>query len=285
MLELALTAQVIVWLMVLVLFLASGQASMFHASTVYLLFHALVFVIRPILVYYLHFDSVWLYMGFEPSDADLIKTLAVSSVALVVFVPVNVLIGRARVAFPQGPAGSFTKNQLTALVATTSLLLPLALYSIRKTTGGDVTGQLQANGVYTLTNSTGYITDAQLMIAPLLCAWLLITRFHWLNLIPVLFYFGYRSWCGWGRFSIISFFIAIVLAYCWYHRKKWVPLSAIALAVPILILFNTLGHDRDYLQNILRAKSPLPWILMLACLNLKNSGRGRTRRILPISTI
>jgi hypothetical protein len=101
-----------------------------------------------------------------------------------------------------------------------------------------------------MTNSTGYINDAQFMLAPLLCIWLLLTRFHWLNLFPVVLYIGYRSWCGWSRFTIITFCLIIVLAYCWQHRKQWVPVSAIVLAIPILMLFNTLGNNREYLQNL-----------------------------------
>lgn len=255
MFELALTIQLIVWLIVLGLFLASGQASLFHPSTIYLGFHALVFVVRPILVYYLHFDSIWHYIGFQPSEAEMIKTLAMTSVALVIFVGTNTLLGWAKITFPSGPAGSFSELQQKALLVITFLLLPLIAYSIRQSTGGELTGEHTANGVFIMTNSTGYINDAQLMIAPLLCGWLFITRFHWLNLVPVVLYIGYRSWCGWGRFAIISFFIAIVLAYCWYHRKKWVPFLAIVMAIPILILFNTLGHNRNYLQNMLKGET------------------------------
>jgi hypothetical protein len=255
MLELALVAQVIVWLAVLGLFLASGQASLFHPSTVYLGFHMLVFVIRPILVHYLSFDSIWIYIGFHPTETDMIKTLAVTSVALVVFVGTSLAFGRTRNTFPAEPAARFSEFQRQALIVTTVLLVPLMAYSISKSTGGEVTGERAANGVFIMTNSTGYINDAQFMIAPLLCAWLLLTRFHWLNLLPIVLYVGYRSWCGWSRFTIITFFLTIVLAYCWYHRKKWIPLMAIVLAIPVLMLFNTLGHNRDYLQEQLKGHS------------------------------
>jgi hypothetical protein len=93
------------------------------------------------------------------------------------------------------------------------------------------------------------------MLAPLLCAWLFITRFHWLNLLPIVPYVGYRAWGGWSRYTIISFLLAIVIAYCWYHRKKWIPFMAVVLAVPVLMLFNTLGHNREYIQNILKGQA------------------------------
>jgi len=249
MFELALTAQVIIWLVVLGWFLASSQASLFHPSAVYLGFHALVFIIRPILVRYLDFDSVWRYIGFEPSEAVLIKTLAVTSVALIVFVVTNVLAGRTRVAFPAGPVQSFSGLQYKSFIVTACLLLPMIAYSIYITAAGKAGGE-RVGTMFIMTNSTGYINDAQFMLAPLLCVWLLLTRFHWLNLFPVVLYIGYRSWCGWSRFTIITFCLIIVLAYCWHHRKRWIPISAVILAIPILMLFNTLGHNREYLQNL-----------------------------------
>ncbi len=254
MFELALAGQVLVLLVVLGIFLASGQASLFHPATVYLLFHALVFVIRPMLVYYLAFDSIWTYIGFRPSEDEMIHTLTVTSVALIVFVGTNLAVGRARTTYPVEPATTLSAPQCKSLVLTAWLLLPLMAFSIFKTASGGAGGERAANGIFIMTNSTGYINDAQFMIAPLLCAWLLISRFHWLNLFPIVLYVGYRSWCGWSRFTIITFFLAIVMAYCWYHRKKWLPVSAILLGIPVLMLFNTLGHNRDYLQNYLKGQ-------------------------------
>lgn len=254
MFEIALAAQILVWLTVFAWFTATKQVSLFHPSAVYLGFHGLVFVLRPILVYYLGFDSIWKYIGFEPSEADMIKTLAVTSTALLVFVGTNLFFGRARADFPVAPASSFTSLQRTALVVTTAMLLPLIAYSIYKTAFVGVVGERAANGVYIMVDSTGYINDAQWMIAPLLCVWLLMTRFHWINFLLIVPYIAYRSWCGWARFTILTLFIAIMLAYCWQNRKKWVPARAIALAIPILILFNTLGHNRDYFQSFLKGE-------------------------------
>lgn len=91
--ELALAAQVMLWLFVAGIFIFSRQASMFHPLTFYWLFHGAVFVLRPLLVYFFGFDSIWNYMVFQPTDADLVKTLMVSSVALVVFATAS-LFGR-----------------------------------------------------------------------------------------------------------------------------------------------------------------------------------------------
>jgi hypothetical protein len=248
MIEPMLILQVLVWLAVFGLFLASGQASVFHPATMYLGFHGVVFVIRPILVYTLQFDSIWLYMGYHPDETDFIRALGVSSVALVSFVGASLFFGRAPVRFTPGPPPLLTPMQRRTLLYTTVILLPYMAASIVAGQKAD-SGERAANGVYIQTHSTGYLNDAQFMLAPLLCAWLLATRFHWLNLPTILLYVAYRSWNGWSRWTIVLFFLMIVLAYCWQRRRRWLPLGALGLAIPVLMLFNVLGHNRDVLKD------------------------------------
>jgi hypothetical protein len=93
------------------------------------------------------------------------------------------------------------------------LLLPCLAISIYVTRGGpDTAGQRAANGIFIMTNSTGHLNDAQFVVAPLLCAWILLTRFHWLNWPPVLLYVAYRCWNGWSRWTIVLFFLMVTLA-------------------------------------------------------------------------
>jgi hypothetical protein len=251
MFESALYFQLLIWLIVVGAFLASGQASVFHPATIYIGFHGLVFVIRPFLVHYLAFDSIWIYMGFRPGEEDLIRTLGVSSVALISFVAASLFWGRTDAKFAFGPPPSLSSIQCRALIWTTLALLPYMAISIANTQGGaESMGERAANGVFIMTKSTGYLNDAQFMLAPLLCAWLVMTRFHWLNLPPILLYVAYRSWTGWSRWTIVLFFLMVVFAYCWQQRRRWLPLSAIAIAVPLLMLFNILGHNRDVLKNL-----------------------------------
>jgi hypothetical protein len=252
MIEVALFAQVILWLIVLGLFLASGQASIYHPATMYLGFHGLVFVIRPVLVHYLAFDSIWNYIGFWPDEEDFIRTLGVSSVGLISFVGASLFFGRTQVVFKPGPAPSFSSQQYRALIWTTLILLPYMVVSIATTQGGsEASGERAANGVFIQTHSTGYLNDSQFMLGPLLCFWLVVTRFHWLNFPPILMYLGYRIWMGWSRWTIVLFFLMVVFAYCWQQRRYWVPLRFMVIAVPVLMMFNVLGHNRDLLRDFL----------------------------------
>ncbi len=249
MIEPMLFLQALIFLAVLGVFLASGQASIFHPATLYLGFHGVVFVIRPILVHFLNFDSIWRYIGYSPDEGDFIRALGVSSVALISFVGASLYFGRSQTKFTSKPALSLTPLQRRALIWTTLILMPYVAGSIvTSQIGGG--GERAENGVFIQTHSTGYLNDAQFMLAPLLCAWLLATRFHWLNLPPILLYVAYRSWTGWSRWTIVLFFLMIIFAYCWQRRRRWLPLGAIALAVPVLMLFNVLGHNRDLLKDL-----------------------------------
>src|SRR5580704_10088291 len=124
-LELALLGQVLFWFIVTGVFLASGQASLFHPLTFYLGFHGLVFVLRPILVHYLGFDTLWKYMRLAPADEDLIRTLAVSSVALAAFSIPCLWVGWGKTVFTTAETDPFSITQRRGLIVTTLLLAPV----------------------------------------------------------------------------------------------------------------------------------------------------------------
>jgi len=250
MLEVALTGQVLLWLIVLGFFLASGQASLFHPLTFYLFFHGMVFVVRPMLIHYLHFDTAWIYMKISPTDDGMLKTLAVTSCALLVFGIVCLTVGRTRTEYQTAAPAPFTRDQTNALALTTLLLAPLILYSIKTATGGGMQGE-HRGGVFVLTGASGYTIEAQYMAGPLICAWLALTRFNWISLGVTALYIAYRSYTGWSRWTIILFFLAVSAVYAWQRRSRWLPLWSILLALPLLILFQTLGHNRSYVQNLL----------------------------------
>lgn len=249
MIETAIIAQVLVWLIAIGVFAASRQASIFHPVTAYLGFHGLVFVLRPILVYYYDFDHIFEYMRFRPPDEIFVRTLAVTSLALVCFTAACLVAGHSRLVFGSKKNPEFTVLERRSLLVTTLLLLPAIGWSIYATRNG-VTGE-RVNGIFIMTNSTGYLNEAQDFIMPLLCAWMVVNRFHWLNLLPSVVYIGYRTWFGWSRWTILLFFLLAVMTYCWYYRRKWIPLWSIGAAIPMLLLFNLIGHNRDMFKSAL----------------------------------
>jgi hypothetical protein len=244
--EIGIAAQVLVFLVVLSVFLASGQASVFHPLGWYLAFHGIVFVLRPILVLFLGFDAQLTYMGFEPTPEECLRALAASSVGLCAFAGACLFTGRSDLTFGKSASIEFSQAERRSLLITTLLMLPIIGFSIFATRNG-IAGE-NRGGVYINTNSVGYLNDAQFAIMPLICAWMVVTRFHWLNLVPTVFYIGYRTWFGWSRWTILLFALLVGAAYCWHRRKLSIPLWVMVAGVPFFLLFNLLGHNRDMLK-------------------------------------
>jgi hypothetical protein len=249
MFELALTAQVLFWLIVLGVFLASNQASIYHPLTVYLFFHGLVFVLRPLLVHYLGFDTIWRYMWLEPSELVQMKALAVTSLALTVFATTCMLSGRCYLAFPKSAPAPFSQVQRRALIVATVILLPAILYSVRAISRGGLQGE-NRGGTFILTGATGYALEAQFMAGPLICAWMVVTRFRWPTVLIFLLYAGYRSYQGLDRWSVVLLFLAISLVYAWHRRLRWIAAWSLVLVIPVYMLFHTLGKNRAYFKML-----------------------------------
>src|SRR5579863_1481820 len=150
MIEIGLLCQALVWLLVLGVFLATRQATLYHPLTLYLGFHGLVFVIRSWLVHYLGFDSMWRYMRIRPLETVFLLTLTVSSVALVVFALASVSFGWAKTRFESGHPEPFSVAQRRGLLLTTLLLGPLIAYSIHALNGGGMNGHHEG-GTFVLT--------------------------------------------------------------------------------------------------------------------------------------
>src|SRR5208283_348278 len=133
MIETALVAQVIVWLIAIGMFAASRQASIFHPVTAYLAFHGLVFVLRPILVYTFGFNAIFDYMIYRPSDEIFIRTLEVSSVGMISFLAACLFAGRSQLVFASRKPPEFNCIERRALLVTTLVLIPAMVWSIYAT--------------------------------------------------------------------------------------------------------------------------------------------------------
>jgi hypothetical protein len=48
----------------------------------------------------------------------------------------------------------------------------------------------------------------------------------------------------------------LFLAYCWHQRRKWLPVRFLALLLPVFILFNWLGDNRDVFKGLFHRQAP-----------------------------
>jgi hypothetical protein len=249
-LEVALMVQVLLWLSVILVFLVTGQGSIYHPLSIYLLFHGIVFVVRPLLVHYLNFDSQWHYMGFEPNERQQILALVASSLALVVLASSMLSFGWCRTEFKSPELRPYTREQKAALLVVTLILTPLIAYSVNSFLSGGLQVE-RRNSMYVMVGASGYTIEAQYMAGPLICAWLAVKRFHWLAVLAVIPYIAYRAYCGTARWTIVLFFLVLVLVFAWYKRLKWPSAWTVLCAIPIFLIFRAVGENRQILQNFL----------------------------------
>jgi hypothetical protein len=256
MIEIALFLQLILCLAVAAFFVAHRSASLFHPLFFYLVFHGLVFVIRPWLVHYAGFDSQWQYMRIQPTPEVFLLTLAVSSVALLIFAGFALSAGHAAIRFDNSGI-AFTRTQRQAFYIVIVLLLPIALYGAKR--DAEIFGLLAARGesgmfldptsAHTFfQNTTGYVVKAHNLLIPLTALFVAVNRFRWWAYVPLLAFCGYRMYLG-SRWGIVVALGIVVLLHLYWHRARWMRMRYIVLAIPVFLVFHALGQDRDYFRE------------------------------------
>lgn len=259
--QLALYAQLAFFLMIAIPFLLNRRASLFHPLSFYLLFHFIVFVMRPFMVHYLKFDGRWIYMRYFPSDDEFAFTLLVSSVALLVFALCCWFYGRSSVplTLPTLRFPNFNSKERRAYNWTLLLLGPLTLFSMLFATQDVVindVGDIQmtqdlATGITIYVNTTGYVVDAQTMFGSLAVLTMWRFRFAAWTWLPIVFFVLYRGFLGGGRWPMITTMLTILLIYLYRNRKRWFRVHYLAVLLPLFVFFQNIGLDRNYFRDLI----------------------------------
>lgn len=258
MIEVALFLQVTFFAIVCVAFVFSRGASFFHPLCLYLIFHLLVFVIRPLMVYILDFTFIWRYMEFTANEQEFVETLLLSSVGLFVFAVAVIFGGRSQAEFSATGLPAWTIAEKRAYVVVGILLGPLAVYSGLTASAGasfEGTGDVQmtrdlATGIAVYTNTTGYIAESHAMLGALCILFLWRGNFRPWAYAPFLFFIFYRAFLGWGRWAIITSVMSLTLIYLYRNNSRWLKLHYLVLAIPVAVLFQSLGMNRELVRDL-----------------------------------
>lgn len=221
------------------------QLSLFHPTTFYLVFHFIVFCVRPTLVWALDFDSVFTYMQFNPSPEVLRETLMVSSFALVVFTVAFTVLCSANQIGEGGIGPEITPGMRKAFWLMALIVTPLGLYSVF---ASDMRG-VHVRGVFVMTGTSGYVNDLQQVFVSLVVLTAFVSRWRWYSFLPMIVFIYYRAGQGNARWMMIYPVFFMVLVYLWEKRRKIPPLR-ILLPLPLLFfLFANLTIDRWFVHR------------------------------------
>jgi hypothetical protein len=141
----------------------------------------------------------------------------------------------------------FTPEQRRAFLLVGILLAPVIAYSIEQSH----TNYAMENrgGVYISTGAGGYTVEAQYMAGPLVCAFILMTRFRWYGVALLVPYVGYRAFSGMSRWTFVLLFVALGLVYAWNKRLKWISPWLFVFVIPVFFIFKTVGDDRTIVKR------------------------------------
>jgi oligosaccharide repeat unit polymerase len=233
-------------------YLRSPQFSVFHPLTIYMLFHGLVFVIRPILSTILGYEQIYRAYQFTPSPADKLTVILASNLGFLTFAFAALRFGNPAMRFKSDPMIQWERDRIKpSFLWVLAICSPIAIYSLIKvwtgaaTNGEGFEGMVRdaATGVYINTTSNGYVAEAQLMLATCsaMLAWLF--RFHLLALLPLVTFTVFRAGTG-GRGPFIAALVTLGLLYLYENRRRFPSLRVMVLLACLLPIFNAVGNDR-----------------------------------------
>ena len=248
-----LLASVAIFLIVAIVYLRQDFSSVYHPISLYLVFHGIVFTIRPLFAYWMHYDFLYRVYQFNPSDDVKSTVIICANLGLLAFVAGAWKGGSAPLTFRQGPAEiEHRKRLIPSFLLAIALIAPLAVASIVTVfTGGYAGMRLDVHtGVAINTASNGWLLEAQLMLVPLsvLLAWTF--RFRWWSLLPLLVFVTVRAGTG-GRGPFIVACAAAGLLWMFDSKRRWPSLLMFALIVPLTAGFYVIGQERGAVRTFL----------------------------------
>ena len=242
-----------IFLLVLIIYAKQDFSSVFHPVTLYLVFHGLVFVVRPIFAFWQDYDFLYRVYEFNPSQDVKATVIIGANLGLLAFVAGAWKSGSAALAFRQGPADiAHRKRLVPSFLVVLAIVGPLAIGSIYTVyTSGYAGMRMDVNtGVAINTSSTGWLLEAQLMLVPLsvLIAWMF--RFRWWSLLPLVVFVTVRAGTG-GRGPFVVACVAAGLLWLFDNKRRWPTLRMFAFIIPLVAVFAVLGQERGAVRTFI----------------------------------
>ncbi len=258
--ELMLAFSVFLWIIVVFAYLKSGLATVYHPATVYIFFHGLVFVLRPIVVFYLDYKYIYNEFFFVPDMATKNTTLLAVNLGFIVFISSVLYFGNTKFRISQLPEQTYKEHRAykKQLLLAAAIMAPLGIYStmsLLKASTNDFNGMVTdaATGLAVNTTSNGYIYTAGDLLAAstVLLAWQY--RFRLLAIVPFGLFFLARASSG-SRWGFLLPAIALGLFWLYDKRRAWPTPRILMGGLAALGLFFIIGQQRELVRSWITGK-------------------------------
>ncbi len=243
----------------------SRYASIFHPLTYYLVFHGLVFVVRPCFQYAFDYDSIYVLYGFHPTLYTKHLTLLITNIGLLCFTGAVLSTGNVTMSFvstDRGISGAADRGgrQLILVAVACAPIIILSMRVVMTTFTDYGASELftsNGEGRTLLTQGTsGYMLDANVMLGTIgvLIAW--AYRFKVLSFIPFGAFCAFRMTAGGARWTFIMASASLMLIYLYDKRRKWPILKFSLYGVLLLFIFYQIGSYRRVVLDLVWQAPP-----------------------------
>lgn len=247
--EVSLALSVLCFGLVLGYFARQPSFNAFHPLTLYLAFHGLVFVIRPIFAYIGDYRGIYILYQFTPSISDKTTVILASTLGMIAFAFFSLQTGNVPMLFKHDRFALAERTRLTpSALWAMAVCGAIGAYSLavswqRSSAGIEDMARDAATGTAINTSTNGYLMEAQLMLATccVLVVWLF--RFRLISFLPLLGFIIFRAGTG-GRGPFITAAVSLALIYLYEHRRRFPGLVAMLVAPVLFALFVLVGADR-----------------------------------------
>ncbi|MGQ4275105.1 oligosaccharide repeat unit polymerase [Terrihabitans sp. B22-R8] len=254
----ALAAHTFFFLLLCSVLFYRGYANVYSGLFIYLAFHFMVFVQRPLAVHLFGLDSEFLFMGFHPDEGVFLKTLFVADLGLLAFTLAYIAALGFRPHFPTLATPPITQRHVTSVAAAALILSPLILYSfflaftMRQAYDTDVLFELSrlnisidpTTGARLLTDTTAYVLFARYMAFPFSLFFAVATGNRWWSYGPLTFCLLVALQLG-ERWPLVIGVLVTLLAVLYARRQMTFRVRHYLIIVVALLGFVVVGQNRN----------------------------------------
>jgi oligosaccharide repeat unit polymerase len=246
--DLLLGANVILFVVVAVLYLRHPAASVFHPASIYLAFHGVVFVGRPILSRVYDYRFVYQLYEFQPTWGDRITVILAANLGFLAFMGAVMRVANQPMVFQQDTFDRIQRDMMIKpFMIVAAIIGPIALYSAFwrwDTAANDASTMVRAGtGVLINTDSNGYFYQVQTALASLTVMFAWLFRFRLWSFFPFLIFFILTAGTG-GRGTFVFGSLMLVMLYLFDRRRRWPEWRSIVMGLLVVAAFAFVVEDR-----------------------------------------
>ncbi|NYG48043.1 hypothetical protein GGD67_005526 [Bradyrhizobium sp. IAR9] len=248
----------VVWLAVGFVVVKVWCAPVYHPFVIYLLYHFVGFIVRPLLIYLDGKSFIWLRVGITPTSEDIIRVTAIANVALIAAFLGFTFAKRAKSIIPTFAPVRFVVLRPVAFYATVFVLGVAGLYGTYRAYGDAGLQSVNAfqvtrdaEGGQRLVGISGY-TLALAEFLPIICIMLYLCKgsIRTLSIFFIAAFVALRAYIGAQRLSFVVVLVSVFFVSLIEARRRY-PGALIIIGVLLgALLFDIVGHDRYVVRRV-----------------------------------